>query len=115
LQNELKSRQIELKFKYKGQTDVIQGISFVKNDTTFKGSEVDRSFSFANIDKQLTENNKLPNQKQCVEPNREEAVQKPTSMIDFGTGFFDFPVNPLENDEYDPNRLKKKKKKRLKL
>ena len=115
LQNGLMSKQIGLKFKYKGQTDAIQGVSFIKDNTTFKGSEVDRSFSFANIDRQLVENNKLPMQKQYIEASREEPTQKSASLIDFGTGFFDFSVNPSEKEEYNPYKLKKKKKKRLKL
>jgi hypothetical protein len=115
LQNKLKKKQIELKFKYKGQTNEIQGISFIKDGITFKGSKVDRSFSFAHIDRQLAENNKLPLQNQHIEPSREAPVQKSASLIDFGTGYLDFPATSPENEEYDlMNRLKKKKK-RLKL
>jgi hypothetical protein len=116
LQSGLKAKQIELKFKYKGQTDVVQGVSFVKDNATFKGSEVDRSFSFASIEKQLNENCKLPQEKQSFEPCREEPAHKSASLIDIATGFFDFPAAPPEKEEYDPNILKKKKKKkRIKL
>jgi len=114
-QKELKSRQIELKFKYKGQTDVIQGVSFIKDNITFKGSEVDRSFSFANLDRQLAENGNQSIQTQNIVSQSEQPIQKSASLIDFGTGFFDFPVNLPENEEYDPNKLKKKKKRKLKL
>ena len=115
LQKRLKEKQIELKFKYKGQTDVIQGVSFIKDSTTFKGSEIDRSFSFANLDRQLAENSNQSIQKQNIVPQRDEPIQKSASLIDFGTGFIDFPVNPPENEEYDPYKLKKKKKRRLKV
>ncbi|MGY3053100.1 hypothetical protein ACVWYG_001297 [Pedobacter sp. UYEF25] len=41
---------ITLSFKYKGQTDVVQGISFRSGEFNFKGSELDRSLSFGKID-----------------------------------------------------------------
>ncbi len=44
-------RSITVQFKRKGQTDEIQGISFSKGGYTFKGSEIDRSFSFSKLDK----------------------------------------------------------------
>jgi hypothetical protein len=76
---------------------------------------VDRSFSFAGLDKLLGENGNLSRQKQRIEPHREEPAYRSASLTDFGTGFFDFPVATSCNEEYDPNRLKKKKKRRLKL
>ena len=115
LQNALKNRHIELKYKYKGQTNVIQGISFSKDNATFKGSEIDRSFSFTNLDRQLAAKGSLSIQRQSTVSHGEESEQRSASLIDFGTGFFDFPVNHPENEEYDPNRLRKKKKRRLKL
>ncbi|MGY3054153.1 hypothetical protein ACVWYG_002356 [Pedobacter sp. UYEF25] len=41
---------ITLSFKYKGQTDVVQGISFRSGEFNFKGSDLDRSLSFGKID-----------------------------------------------------------------
>lgn len=52
----LKEKGIVLSYKYKGQTNEIQGISFTKGEVTFKGSEVDRSFSYSKIDRRLQEN-----------------------------------------------------------
>jgi hypothetical protein len=116
LQKGLRTKQIELKFKYKGQTDVVQGVSFIKDNITFKGSKVDRSFSFANLDRQLSENKNPPQQKQSTEPRKDEPTYKSASLIDFGTGFFDFPATLPENEVFDPYKMKKKKKKRrLKL
>jgi hypothetical protein len=115
LQKGLKSKQIELKFKYKGQTDTVQGISFIKDSVTFKGSEVDRSFSFASLDRKLAENGNQTVQKQNINAKREEPAQNSSCGIDSGTGIFDFQTAPLEKEEYDPYRLKRKKKRRLKL
>lgn len=52
----LKEKGITLSYKYKGQTKEVQGISFAKNGISFKGSEVDRSFSYSKIDAQLKAN-----------------------------------------------------------
>jgi hypothetical protein len=49
----LKTRDIGTAFKYKGRSDVIQGVIFDKNGYSFTGSKVDRQFSFSKIDWQL--------------------------------------------------------------
>ncbi|KAA6312361.1 hypothetical protein EZS27_036695, partial [termite gut metagenome] len=54
--NVLNRENIELKFKHRGQTDEIQGISFSKGDYFFKGSEIDRLFSYSKLNVILTEN-----------------------------------------------------------
>ena len=51
LQTRLAEKGITFQFKYKGQTGEVQGISFSKGEYTFKGSEIDRSFSFSKLDK----------------------------------------------------------------
>lgn len=53
----LKEKGVTLSFKYKSNDpNVIQGISFTKGDITFKGSDVDRSFSYSKLDAKLSEN-----------------------------------------------------------
>lgn len=53
----LKEKGIILSYKRKSNDpNVIQGISFSKGDVTFKGSEVDRKFSYSKINQQLQEN-----------------------------------------------------------
>ena len=51
LQERLAEKGITIRFKYTGQTSEIQGVSFSKGEYTFKGSEIDRSFSFSKLDK----------------------------------------------------------------
>ena len=54
---ELERRLIELgietKYKYKGQTQERQGISFKMGNISFKGSQVDRKFSLSGLEKTL--------------------------------------------------------------
>lgn len=70
----LKEKGIVLSYKYKGRTNEIQGISFTKGEVTFKGSEVDRSFSYSKIDSRLQEN--AQNQR-IVEPVKNISEDKP--------------------------------------
>lgn len=57
LEKLLKEKGVTLSFKHKSNDpNVIQGISFTKGEVTFKGSEVDRNFSYLKIDKLLKEN-----------------------------------------------------------
>ena len=51
LQRQLTEKNIGIQFKYKGQTDEIQGISFSKDEYTFKGSALDRNFSYSKLDR----------------------------------------------------------------
>jgi len=50
-EKQLSKKGIEIKFKYAGQTNKVQGVSFKMGENTFKGSEIDRSFSFGKLDK----------------------------------------------------------------
>lgn len=52
----LKEKGVTLSYKYKGQTNEVQGISFIIGDVTFKGSEIDRNFSYLKLYKQLQDN-----------------------------------------------------------
>lgn len=47
---------IGIHYKYRSGTDEVQGISFEKDGVKFKGSAIDRKYSFANVEKQLSEN-----------------------------------------------------------
>ena len=53
----LTKQGISIEYKYKGQTDEVQGISFKKGEHSFKGSDVDRKFSYGKLDVQLSGNN----------------------------------------------------------
>ena len=54
----LKKQSIDVRFKYKGNSQEVQGIIFEKNGYHFNGSRVDRSFSYSKIDFALQQNNK---------------------------------------------------------
>ena len=118
LQSHLSKDGIAIRFKYKGQTNEVQGISFAKGEYSFKGSEIDRNFSYSKLNAQLNHNSQS-NQQGII--SVKSATTKP-NMTDTITGIgdvFDFPnstPSTSETDSYKHNRLKKKKTKRgLKL
>lgn len=52
----LKKQGVEVRFKYKGKSNEIQGIIFSKNGYPFSGSKIDRRFSYSKIDAALNAN-----------------------------------------------------------
>ncbi|WP_430812737.1 MULTISPECIES: relaxase/mobilization nuclease domain-containing protein [unclassified Carboxylicivirga] len=53
LEHRLSEKGITIHYKYKGQTDEVQGVSFRKDELSFNGSKVDRQFSYSKINYQL--------------------------------------------------------------
>ncbi|MGO1597078.1 MAG: relaxase/mobilization nuclease domain-containing protein [Sphingobacterium sp.] len=56
LKNQLRYRGIGIQFKTSRGSEEIQGVSFSKNGVLLKGSQVDRSFSYGNLDRTLSGN-----------------------------------------------------------
>ena len=113
---------ITIQFKYKGQTSEIQGISFSKGEYTFKGSEVDRSFSYSKLDKcfgdaglNTTESNRQTVSAPVQELSQTLGKIDSPLLADLG-GLFSAPSSPADETPDNPGERKKKKKKRhLKL
>lgn len=69
---------IELEYKHKRTTREIEGVSFRYNDIAFKGSQVDRKFSFGNLQKEFKENIRIQ-QEQFIKA--QEQQEKPVSKV----------------------------------
>jgi len=76
----LKQQGISIEYKLKGQTDEVQGVSFKKGEHSFKGSDVDRKFSYGKLNMQLGENNPVQEQQQ----EQQIATPKETGNMFFG-------------------------------
>ena len=75
LEEKLSARGIETLYKYKGDTNVKQGISFRIGNDRFKGSKIDRRFSLGNLEKTLElQLKKVLEQKQQM-PGRSQKVK----------------------------------------
>jgi hypothetical protein len=53
LESRLLNQGIDVQYKYKGQTNEKQGVSFKIGNFCYKGSQVDRKFSFAGLQKAI--------------------------------------------------------------
>lgn len=110
LQSHLSKDGIEIRFKYKGQTDVVQGISFAKGEYSFKGSEIDRNFSYSKLDAQLNRNSQqqqetITMKPETTKPNMTDTISNIGDVFSFSNSAP--PMN--ETDPYKPKRPKKKK------
>lgn len=79
----LKQQGISIAYKYKGQTDEVQGISFRKAEHTFKGSDIDRQFSYLKLNNQLyAEDQQYNNKQHQNQPYPKEQQSQSASIID---------------------------------
>ena len=68
----LNEKGVDVRFKYKGNSDEIQGIVFIMNGYSFSGSKIDRRFSYSKIDAALGYNRHNERQGIISSPHREE-------------------------------------------
>ena len=119
LVNNLNRQGVEVGFKYKGQTDEIQGIIFTMNGYRFNGSKVDRLFSYSKINATLRCNSYEERQEQA-RPQLMQAEISPASnssgdLISGSLGLFTPGNTSEEQQPYDPYLRNKKKKKQRKI
>lgn len=110
----LKKQDIDVRFKYKGNSQEVQGIIFEKNGYHFNGSKVDRNFSYSKIDFTLQQNNREHEQQTQGMINLISNVASVTSeitnnLIEGGLDLFQ-THSTVPAEVY--NTLDKKKKKR---
>ncbi len=117
----LNKQGISIEYKQKGQTDEIQGISFKKGEHSFKGSDVDRKFSYSKLDTTLNGNNYVQERQQVTAPteikntgsNLSESVA--SGVVDVASaigGLFDIqPSDRAQEQSKQPKRniIRKKK------
>ncbi|MDR0332444.1 MAG: relaxase/mobilization nuclease domain-containing protein [Dysgonamonadaceae bacterium] len=108
LHKALEKNGITINFKYKGNTDEVQGIRFEKNGYTFNGSKIDRQFSYSKIDFQLKQNEKAQDFQARQEYNHS---QNQSSVL---SGLFDFQTSGMDYDPDEVELLKQHKYKKKK-
>lgn len=75
----LNRQGVEVRFKYKGQTNEVQGVVFTMNGYHFNGSKVDKHFSYSKIDAALQRNKN--EERMNLKPNT-YTVDTPSSVSD---------------------------------
>ena len=116
LLSHLEKQDIGVRFKYKGNSQEVQGIIFEKNGYRFNGSKVDRSFSYSKIDFALQQNDREHGQQMQGTKNLISNVADVTSqiandLIEGGLGLFQIH-GTVPAEVYNTLDKKKKKKKR---
>ncbi len=84
---------VGIHYKYRSGTNEVQGISFEKDGVKFKGSAIDRKFSFANMEKQLNENRAM------------EATQPITDSSPLAEQIREILQQPQRSQTYEPQGL----------
>ncbi|MDD4754378.1 MAG: relaxase/mobilization nuclease domain-containing protein [Desulfitobacteriaceae bacterium] len=79
LQTVLGFMKIKTEFKLKRNTNEIEGISFSLNNISFKGSQIDRKFSFGNLRKEFEKNRQTQEKQQLEKKKQQERQEKQVS------------------------------------
>ena len=74
----LEKQGVDMRFKYKGKSDEVQGVVFTMNGYSFSGSKIDRRFSFSKIDAALDNNRRKERQEIISSPYRVEPSMLPS-------------------------------------
>lgn len=121
LKEKLVKKKIETLYKYKGQTNELQGISFKIGQHKYKGSEIDRKFSINNLEKILQQQQaerliKSPADSfysKSISQNKDLKINKPLNK-DLNT--LNELIKPEQQDQSLPAewRLQQKRKKKSK-
>lgn len=118
LTGNLNKQGVDVRFKYKGQINEVQGVVFSKNGYSFNGSKVDRMFSYSRIDYQLGLNNQGQSQspiRNLADNQRDPSKGIIESTLDALSGMNLFqPNGDNYEDEAFRNRLEYETKKRKK-
>ena len=106
----LNRQRISIEYKRKGQTDEIQGISFKKGEYSFKGSEIDRNFSYSKLDAVLNVNRQTQQIHIQSQP-KESAASGFGDLVSEVSNLFDIQ---LSGSDYDPDEAELMRQQKIK-
>ena len=114
----LKPYGIKTEIKFRSGTTIPQGISFTRDGATFKGSSLDRSLSFSQIDKALTGGKNIDTSGQSQEPSVHESTSHEQNnslttdlsilAADLAIGLLGSEQPKKSEEERDPRKPKKR-------
>lgn len=116
----LKKQGVDIRFKYKGKSDEVQGVIFTMNGYSFSGSKIDRRFSFSKINAALGNNKRNEQQGIISPPHREGQSMFPTeprgnnNLYSGSIGLFmpDNTDGQAEENRFEEELKRRNKKKR---
>ena len=119
----LKKQGVDIQFKFKGNSDEVQGVVFTTNGYSFSGSKIDRRFSFSKIDAALNANRYEERQRVIANQaiaNKQPMLQasqfEPRGSDDLYSGsiglFMPNATDSQAEENYFEEQLKRKNKKK---
>ena len=110
----LSEKGVNVRFKYKGNSDEVQGIVFIMNGYSFSGSKIDRQCSYSKIDAALKTPSHSETQRQVVVQSEPTWQQEPHGyeLYSGSLGLFTPNPQPEQPEGYPNDYLRKKKKKK---
>ncbi len=107
----LEKSNIQVQFKYKRHTNEIQGVTFIKNGLSYRGSKIDQAYSFSKIDNVIKSNSKTTNLS-----NNENPVTPLNKSFDEHIAYSSaLPLNHYSDKDETPQNKKKKRKRNIEL
>lgn len=107
---DLERQYIATRFKTKGNTDVVQGIIFEKNDCSFSGSKIDRSCSFSRLNAEIEQNLQRQEQSHLQKEPMAHSVDENSFTSDFSEAISEVFTMPTPSNGIDVDELRFQKK-----
>ena len=106
----LAQQGITTRFKTKGNTDVVQGITFEKDGCSFSGSKIDRSCSFSRLNAALERNTHKQEQINQQNEPMVHSVDESYFVTDLSEAFSEMFSMPTPSNGVDVDELRFQKK-----
>ena len=105
----LDKQGITTRFKTKGNTDVVQGIIFIKDGSSFSGSKIDRSCSFSRLNAEIERNIQQAQQHLSKDPMA-HSIDESGFASDLSDALGEVFTMPMPSGSVDVDELRFQKK-----
>ncbi len=115
----LEKQGVDMRLKYKGKSDEVQGVVFTMNGYSFSGSKIDRRFSYSKIDAALNANRHEERQRVMGNQMAEYPIPsmpqfEPSDSNDFYSGAMGLFMPNNADGQAEENRFEEELKRRNK-
>ena len=113
----LEKQGVDMRFKYKGKSDEVQGVVFTMNGYSFSGSKIDRRFSYSKIDATLERNRHTERMEMQLSSHHEELSTfqpEPRGNDDLYSGSIGLFMPDNTDGQAEENRFEEELKRRNK-
>ena len=106
----LEQQDITTRFKTKGNTDVVQGITFEKDGCSFSGSKIDRTCSFSRLNAEIEQNSHKQEQIHLQNEPMVHPVDENKFITDLSEAISELFSMPTPSNGVDVDELRFQKK-----